>query len=578
MLVFNKYINSLLVITILVSACLFTSCINDDFSTIEKTPADETREKFYIEGFSIGFTISLAKESGTRAKEGLHNTYDESFEDYIDTERKFKVLFFDEYGNFLFTANDHYITPQNIIGTTVSNWYVRVPVNYIADNIGNQFDVEAIKTKLKTENFKIAILANWPVDTEEPQWGWGNSILNTTAENVKNINDLHHLEHDGNYASSSVAGRPSNLDTYDFIMEKVTTNGNTKYLMGVKTDWVTELNSNKDCIMPSQTNPIPMYGVQNFNAIGEFWKEGSTFDVSSSSSDFNPITLIRSLAKVELYVPTSLGPLSHAFIRNINRTARCEPMDVESPTNTLWKDHTSPTRRYHCEWFDIQAYGPAFIDYNGEDYLGYQQLDTYTNWLSWFYGSWSKANWPDGDDTGWNFSKHNTNGGDISIPCDKPWPRLFNPDINACDFVNLNYVGIENDYYKYVIYVPDKNISDSIYPGVMSCTPKVPQIGYRLQSDDLYPDFKPGDNDCHRIYFTDYSNEEIKNILINTDPLRFEGEGSFERTLSNLKYLWPIMRNHVYQFFISREGGLSNAMVEVKIKDWGYGAPSIVEW
>lgn len=309
-------------------------------------------------------------------------------------------------------------------------------------------------------------------------------------------------------------------------------------------------------IAPSEENPIPMYGVQEYLPLKD-WEEGSTLNLSGDKS----ISLIRSLAKVEVFLPIISGQPSHVMMRSMNRSSRCEPVDVETPTNTLWKNHDNISSE-QCEWFDIQNYGPNFDEtITGESTPSNQ----FKNYLSWFFGTWK--------------GKAKTNFSGISVPTTYSYPHLFNPHVNRSDFCNLLYAGVVGNYYKYVIYMPDKAIDDPNSVGLRNAIPKVPHIEYRIEADQHTENLD--DNKCYRLYFTDYSNPN--NPYINSSLSETgDYETVLEKKKANLKYLWPIVRNHVYQFYVKDRwsgggSGPKNINVQLDVKDWSY-EKVIVDW
>lgn len=734
---------------LMIFAMGLTSCVYDNLEE-----PNDSNPYWDTEGFSLGITITLDRDLQSRADE-------DSYDNYIDTENKLRVLFFDQAtGNFIFEAVDRTVMPRKS-SNDKEEWFIHIPVNYIVDYDGAPYDTELLKNRLKTNAFKVAILANWPVNGEtnvngnltyggEPRWGVNESVF---GSNTKNINDLHHLEVDTNYFDNSRENRPTQTDVYDFIMGD---NGE----MGVKTDWVrsrmidskldpkaltsTEVakqwirdnwdptpkrNASKDIyrhyqdlwalwdfdaayrynstggksynnnwgkewydkngstlntwlrnttwtylrdfvdtqdnaqltftqpgylytgtsntgvqinngttgkftfkahssgtltikarstsgsatititrandeesastkkltynttiqeqswdinmtgktqdvtiectsgqvviysieyiqakylydsdregILPSATNPIPMYGVQDYAALTN-WQPGTTFDLSyerpeNGNYTEKTISLIRSLAKVEFYLPTSLdnkGKINHVYMRSMNRVARCEPMDVVTPTNELWHD----VHDNNCEWYNIQSYGPSYVE--GTEPQDKSQLDAYTNWLSWFYGSWQTNN------TKWNFTTHNKQYGSnnrVTVPSRPAYPHLFNSAIERSDYTHFIYAGEAthngNICHKYILYVPDRNIDDPNYPGIQSSIAKVPHIEYRFTDQN---EVSLDDNECYRVYFTDYKdNSAIKSVKAN------DYEPTYEKSRTNLAKHWPIMRNHVYRFYVS---------------------------
>ncbi|MCH5225157.1 MAG: hypothetical protein J1D77_04120 [Muribaculaceae bacterium] len=776
----------------------------------------------FSESISEGltFAVNLAKEQGTRAEDEI--------DDYVDINNRFQVLVFSQNGDFLFESINRVVQPS---GDIDGQWYVTIPFDKeIKDRGGNTFSLSLIKSQLEKEGFKIAVLANWPGNANNPKvnWGWSDSKLNPNASSIKNINDLHHIEADTYYSSTSKYDSSvtddgvinSRKQAYDFILDgdnrmgvntdwvkmssddyvrkgnedtrwtadrwirnnwdpskdkDVTPDGNEanrikgyytklwqywnfsvsmdkpdesiqypkiwtledknldqedniyknwdkewqgrngdefkklfdnknhlsnletdsdidgliidlkrkdleekgqfqiykqnglygivlsetdafeytdkknenstdfdakprikhssndahgfiqfkaygtgtfriKYMNGLTKgtesrlvvqrtsnnvrDWsvkdvdsptvytnninITEdpeeitifcqkgkvvilaiewvsnkylYDSDRSAVMPDRENqPIPMYGVQNYNKIDN-WTSGALINLSQN------IYLIRSVAKVELYLPKQA---SFVNMRSMNRKARCEPMDVETPTLQGWTKFTGQS--YHtsanCEWFDIQKYGPL-----------YGTTENFKDWYSWFYGAWkykyntsSKKNEernPSAGDWAWGFSGINVptisslNGKGIET-----YPRIFNPDVERSDFCEMYYAGEAEGYHKYVVYMPDKGIDDPNNAGKVSDTPKVPHIEYRYNYDDCFLD----DNNCLRIYFTDYvgnitdKNPNIGNVLDT-------GFSDYEENKDNLKYHWPIMRNHRYKFYVG--GTYESQEIYVKVSEWG---------
>lgn len=294
--------------------------------------------------------------------------------------------------------------------------------------------------------------------------------------------------------------------------------------------------TDREGMEPSEKYPIPMYGVEDFPKING-WGSTKTMNISQNGKI---IYLIRALAKVEVYLPAGDNTLTHIYMRSMNQYGFNEPMDVEAPTGNLWKIHESGEN--NCEWFRIQSHGSGF---NG----------SFEDWFGWFYGSWESW-WPNLKD------KSFTNP-----------PHLFNPDNQRADFCHFlrdwNYE--DSSLHRYYLYLPDKNISDPNTDGDLTSTPKVPHIEYRYANNSDYLD----DNDCYRVYFTDYStNNKIKTVKVN-------GFNDYEKGMGddgkyNIDQHWPIMRNHIYRFYI----GTSNTPQEVRVKvlPWGDDDVKKIEW
>lgn len=304
-------------------------------------------------------------------------------------------------------------------------------------------------------------------------------------------------------------------------------------------------------IMPSDKHPIPMYGIQKYKALGEVWKEGTVFDLSNfnyltptTDYDVHPIQLLRSVAKVELLLPED-GNFNHVFLRNMNRTAFSEPMDVASSTGDIWEDaETSSAHPADCEWSKLIGLEP-FYPYNN--------VEDYQSKLSWYYYNSDRE----------RFNNGSLGTSDSNIGNDHP--HILNPHINSSDFVKFKEAGTNDDGLKrYVLYVPEKFVDDP------DCTdenkaPKVCHIEFRAQDDPYY---NLDDNNCYRIYFTEegfYSKD-------GADPPAFKDakdtwENEYENDLDILQHHWTIMRNHVYTFTVEYNPG-GKLAVQVKVLPW----------
>lgn len=278
----------------------------------------------------------------------------------------------------------------------------------------------------------------------------------------------------------------------------------------------------------SANQDIPMFGVQEYEAFGT-WVNGETKDLLSLGG--TPVAIIRSVAKVEVNLPK---PNAQVFMRCMNRKGDCETVDVNTSTSESWVD-----AQYHtttCEWNTIKGY-KVWID-NGSK-------SDYENWYKWYFGSWK-------DWKGWTGVPDEGSNG--------KYPRIFNPHIERSDFTEFIYVGYVNGYYKYILYVPEKGIADPNVSGYFN-SPKVAHIEYRYETVTNSLD----DNECYRIYFTDYkTNDAIKNQTKDS----YE---TYEANTENLKNHWPIMRNHKYVFNVSESSTtLVGQTINAQIAPWGY--------
>lgn len=304
---------------------------------------------------------------------------------------------------------------------------------------------------------------------------------------------------------------------------------------------------------------IPMYGIQKFPKIeATNWPKGTAFDLSNfnnlGTGNYTPkdIHLIRSLAKVVLEIPKTLKA-HHVYLRSMNRNARCEPMDVSTPTNEIWKDHILSSTDDHsqeCEWFRLIGHIPFYeIINNGNNDNNKDktvQLQNYKSKLAWYYGTWA-------DDDG-------KVGGVVPNPSNiSDSPHILNPMINRTDFTEFIENGSDSYYDRYVLYVPEKFVDDpnSIGSGnnMERGAPKVCHIEFRESGD---PVTNIDDNNCYRIYFTTGGFQTIpgEDFPYDGNKTAHPGdrdhlwENCYEQNVENLRKHWPIMRNHVYKFTV----------------------------
>lgn len=321
--------------------------------------------------------------------------------------------------------------------------------------------------------------------------------------------------------------------------------------------------TDREGIMPSKDKPIPMYGVQNFGKLndtakGSVWEEGTTFDLSQTTDadnyDRKTIWLLRSVAKVVVRIPYSMGTVKHIYMRSANRTSRCEPMDVETPTDQLWNNRShdkNAAKSSRCDFFNIIEYGTQYTT----------SASNWQDYLSWFYGTWANASWhkpASGNNyTGWSNSQFKPSG---TIP----YPVVFNPMVNRSDFIHFveTTENSSDGYQEFVLYVPDKAIDDPGTINSLKSTSKVQHIEFRIEGQK---ENSLDDNDCYRIYFTDYAtNPNIGNVT-NENFDKYE-RNTLTDTPSH-PYLWPIVRNHKYIFEL-RGAGPGTPQINVKVTEW----------
>ena len=309
--------------------------------------------------------------------------------------------------------------------------------------------------------------------------------------------------------------------------------------------------TDREGVIPTERQPIPMYGIQKFGALKDVWREGTVFDLSNfnnqtpSSYQYSDIYLLRSVAKVELLIPKSYKP-HHVYLRSQNRTARCEPVDVITNTKDIWFDGAGgSTHPDACEWSQLIGRQP-FYDTDGTQ-------SSYQNALAWYYGRWDHVNSnlaPDPDPK-------------------RAYPHILNPMINRSDFTE--FIKAESNdlqYERYVLYVPDKFVDDPNVVGDPTSDPKVCHIEFRGEEDSFT---NLDDDNCYRIYFTKGGmTEKVKEIHFDEkddDGRVLNWENVYEQNVDNLKKHWPIMRNHRYVFTVL-DANSKYLNVKVQILAW----------
>ena len=289
--------------------------------------------------------------------------------------------------------------------------------------------------------------------------------------------------------------------------------------------------TDREGFLPGENNGqlIPMYGVQEFTAVGGYLTEGEILNLSGEGSKHYPhkkIHLLRSLAKVELHIPIDFPELKHAYLRCANRTSRCEPVDVVTPTDKLWENIDQEIK-------DIKSYGPF---YGSPD-----TYEKYSDRLSWFYLTWVN-DWKDSEKWFTPLTNYPGVGGQEHAG---NYPHIFNTRINRSDYIHFRKVPSTKTFYnRYVLYVPEKNIDDPNTAGDLTKTPKIPHIELRFEGKN--DDENLDDNDCYRIYFTD-RNDLIDSRSTKYDDIEYKVDGN----ILSRNILYPIVRNHIYRFTIS---------------------------
>ena len=513
--------------------------------------------------------------------------------------------------------------------------------------------------------FKIAVLVNRPsmevypdLETEDkdgtergadnfdnngPHWTKDHTRFETDAPMT--IFDLHHSQPDPIYRDKGFPTNGSNDwrtrgfgNFYDFIMG----NDGGALTLSSTSSWVdygvnNDDDSSRKAVEGSSTRryarkadtdyPIPMYGVQAFDKI-ENWVEGVPFNLSSfvegtddseeeSSYEHKPLAMLRSVVKLELVLPKKFThdsngqpitggdadvKVDYIALAYSNIYARCEPMDVWTPTDELWtKGHDEST---DCEWFTLKKYtrivesgregdyarkGTLFERQGsiGNDYDVYN-FHAYRRRISWLYGSWLEKGWPFKGLKEFNNGTGKEGQSVVQEIVDERRkegaepPHIFNPCIQRnlrvlLDNANL-YDGYADDAdnYHYVVYTGERNSID-------------PNFLYRVDNTDTFRATScfwmvgivfNGTKYLYAFPITQYEKAGNPALLINTYDNIISYEGDFPKDngyLDNGTYgkavvgqklekdgdedllPWPLMRNHHYTVKIggiaTRSGG-----------------------
>lgn len=152
----------------------------------------------------------------------------------------------------------------------------------------------------------------------------------------------------------------------------------------------------RSTLLPSEDHPIPMYGVQSYKQIkGADWLDGTTFVLDRQGElDENgepiidlPISLLRSVARLDLYIPKQYD-VEYVGFQYANIYARCEPMNNWTPTNELWdktQDHFIGVGETSCDESKLVKYGPI----TEPEKIGFSEsMTAYWKKLAWMYGAW----------------------------------------------------------------------------------------------------------------------------------------------------------------------------------------------
>lgn len=539
------------------------SCVRESLS---EDPASGSGEDFNIEAFSEGYSVAfdmlLDRMGGgyeTRA-DGIDARIEE-WENYVNPE-EFRILFFDAEDHFLFESKTRWFTSVASYDGG-SRWRVGVPIfSYLSDSydenistspdysVDESYNWDRIMEIMRSQPFKVAILANRPSDIAVPQlsdlsadqrkvkkfgkngpfWSPKNSIASYTdaelqdhGDDIKTVFDLHHCQYDPFYENKNVGSAYEFLFEYenemmdDGTMKSVPFMGavsswfhpervrnydgnNVRYFYRLPESQILDVNEKDDDANPIAKNQyIPMYGIQQFDALTT-WAKGTTYNLSRQTGsqtgnyDYKSISLLRSVVKLELRIPWYDEDGREVKVNNewaqicaSHPLARCEPMDTWTPTNELWKDHKTS-----CEWLDIRNYG-LYTDLSSD----------YTRKLSWFFGAWKEK--------GWDFSSINDmpKETDPDVPS---YPHLFNPITQRMQIVFITdcYLPVPGKYHRWIIYCGERNMIDPNTPNNLGSDPF--SIYFRIEVT------RPGrDKQIYYLPITDYS---AKDKFGNPNPAK----------------------------------------------------------
>lgn len=604
-------------ILILLFICFSTliSCVDD----LESCVGNEEQGEF-INGYSLKLAVTLDNMGGTRRANNLNEINPmKEWEDYIDPQ-KFRVLFFNDKEQFLFESKSRWIKQLAPTENGFSQWLVSIPMYSYGNDVEYNWDWDSIRTALTTKKFRIAILANRPeqeyypgfnntgldkdprwFDNTGPHWkrnhtSWGAKEKDT----IKTIMDLHHCQYDPIYHGKSYdVDKDSDEDYYDFIAGDYNLNSlgletddykSKRPKMGATSSWVhwgdkdnvktykgerldsydndyPSTDTVRYTILPDQKHPIPMYGIQVFDPIKN-WIKGTPFNLSkitenqTSDYTFKSIALLRSVVKLELCILKSLfgdkkPPLVTLWYSNIY--SRCEPLDIWTPTEEIWKDHNNG-----CEWEAIMDYGlisSAKINL-GNTNRNSDTKNNYQKTVSWFYGVWKEHQWPFLQSNGAPAPFVDNSGG--TLP---DYPQIFNTCIQRNKIVICNEKGdlsdkYNDDYWHYIVYTGERNMID---PNKLPATSGTNYAISWMFKDGRYS----GQNSQYYFipiadYETSTTNKEARKCFgpysRSSDFTKSQLPGnmnSYANTLRNNitsqdEWPWPLLRNHVYRIIIGR--------------------------
>lgn len=541
---------------------LLNSCTSEDIIV----PSEE-EENLFIDDFSLSFSVFLDKMGGEENTRAFDDDFLTEYENYIDLE-KFRVLFFNSEDKFLFESKSRWV--KKMSEGEGSTWFVSVPLFTYGNE--DEWNWDGIRTQLTSGKFKIAILANRPgtiyfpdfddntlgeakwFDNSGPNWTPDNSVCGGTK--IKTVFDLLHSQWDPIYHSKgNTSGWSEN--GYKFIMG---TNEAGELTMSSTSNWVTVEKSSttvsgvRDFITPDFDHPIPMYGIQEYQQIDN-WEKGTTFNLERSSD--KAISMLRSVVKLELLIPKSKVTTqpSYVAIAYPNVYARCEPINVWTPTDQLWAEAEKKASSGYCNEIDkIMSYGPLCLTTDAAN----STITDFQKRYSWFYGAWKEK---------WEWPLNNLNNNGVS-----GYPQIFNSCIQRNAVVGARNTLInDNTYWRYVVYTGERNISDTSKLNTLGNDGSgQPTVMYWMfnNGNKLYgipiTDYSLSGNPARSIAADTYSSNTVKKVAYLNDT--YMQKVMTLTGSSNKQFLpWPLVRNHVYRIYVGATNiGTTKAGVETE--------------
>ena len=618
-----KYIKSTyLLLLLLVTGLGLSGCVDEQ---LDLNPGLDLPEEFQDQ-YSITFQISLDAMGGSEfmTRAGVSNR---DIEDFIDFERLRILFFTCDYDGlqesdtvyyergraydtgkhdvFLFESKSRWISEVESSSANASRvWQITAPIFTYGNE--DDYDWDRIREALTTKSFKIAVLANRPgtmrfgdfdnILSGGGEFFFGNGGPYWTPDSSFNknitINNLHHCQWDPVYAnknnyknaSSTTSTDANGNSVYNFIMGNPvqstdSIDGHSINLMGAVSQWTTKDAEGKNYYFHpnKESQGIPMYGVQKFNPITN-WTPGTPFNISENQKGQDnsyygkTISMLRSLVRLELLIPKTITDangnsyttiINSASLENSNVMARCEPIDVATPTHLIWStDNCTNSGDYTCEWFDIQAQGPIVTTstFNntqvakGDNISSLQsQLDDvkkkYVNKIKWYYGAWRK--W-------WTFKDKDTPSLNVTFDDNQRYPHMMNVVVQRNGTASIMECIVPDlTYHYFVVYTGERYINDpTSYRDYRMSQTKMSffkfNISYQGSSSTAGKDYE--------IAICDYSsnNSLIQNYLSSSGSY-FDKDSQYFTEMADGNssvWNWALLRNHVYRFTVQKINGV----------------------